>query len=193
MDPTDMMVMDLTSFKVALVLHILGAMLLFAAVGLQAVTTILLRTAGSAAQIKTVHRVARWLPPAFGLATLLILASGTFMGYLDWSHQEPIGWIVVALILFVAIAMSGALIGRQVEKGLGQALQSSGDQMTKQLKQATHSRLALLQLGAGSCSIIGILIVMIFQPTTVAASIILVIALAVGLGGAAMFDNQPTN
>lgn len=191
MDPTDMMIMDLTSFKIALVLHILGAMLLFAAVGLQAVTTILLRASSSVTQIKAVHKVTRWLPPIFGLATLLILASGTFMGYLDWSHNEPIGWIVVSLTLFVAIALSGALIGRRVEKGIGHALQSSGSQMTKQLTQATHSKPALLQLGAGSCSIIGILIVMIFQPGTIAAIIILVITLVIGLGGAAAFSNQP--
>jgi uncharacterized membrane protein len=192
MDPTDMMVMNLTSFKVALVLHILGAMILFAAVGLQALTTLLLRRAGSTAQIKIIHRIVRRLPPIFGLATLLILASGSFMGYLDWSHDETIGWTIAATILFLVIAISGALIGRRVEKGLGRALQTSGSQMTKQLTQAARNQLTLLQLGAGSCSIIGILIVMIFQPGTLTASIILVVALVVGLGGAAMFSDKST-
>lgn len=181
MDSTDMMVMGLTSFKVALVFHIAGALLLFAAIGLQTLVTILLRFARSVSQVRLAAKVARKLPIIFGLSSAAVLLSGLFMGYLDWHYGEEVGWIVVALVMFVLTGIYGAVSGQMFGKKLAHELAASGGQMTNGLTKLCRSSRRAIDTGVSVASVLGILVVMVFQPSVAISILILINALAYGL------------
>ncbi len=187
MDPTDAMIMGLTSFKVALVFHIAGALLLFAAVGLQMLVVTLLRFAGSVNQILLAAKVARKLPMVFGLVSALVLLSGLYLTYLDWHYGERIGWIMVALVMFVLTGIYGSVSGHKLGKALVRELSMADAKITESLKKLCRSPKRIVDSGISVASVLGILVIMIFQPSVAVSIVILIIALA----GALIFTLIP--
>lgn len=187
MDPTDAMVMGLTSFKVALVFHIAGALLLFAAVGLQVLVVILLRFAGTLNQIRLAAKVARKLPIVFGLASALVLLSGLYLTYLDWHYGERTGWIMVALVMFLLAGVYGAVSGHRLARALARELSTADGKITNSLHKLCRSPKRIADSGISAASILGILVIMIFQPSVAVSIVILIVALA----GALIFTLIP--
>lgn len=172
-----MMVMGQFGFKLALVIHIIGALLLFGAFAAEAYGLLALRRARSLGQIHFSLGVSRRLPMIFHLSAGMILASGIYMGYQDWSHHEAVGWVIVALVLFLILGHYGARAGRQVAAYVDDALKASGGKMTTEVKWAACRPEPIRQLSFGVFSVIGILVLMVFQPSVAASVLILLLAI----------------
>ncbi|HEX7368221.1 MAG TPA: hypothetical protein VF261_01025 [Candidatus Saccharimonadales bacterium] len=181
MDPTDAMVMGLTSFKIALVIHIGGALLLFAALGLESFVALLLRLAKSVSQVRLAARIGRYVPMVFGWASALVLLSGSYLTYLNWHYGENIGWVFIAASAFVGLGIYSAITGRRYAAALRAEIAKSGAQITKGLQKLVHSRGRIAQIGVSVGLTLGILVVMIFQPSVSASILVLINALAYGL------------
>lgn len=181
MDMTDAIIMGLTSFKIALVFHIAGAFLLFAAVGLETLVTVLLRRTKSLSRVRLAVKIERKTSPVFGLAGVTIFLSGAYLTYLDWHYGETIGWIIVAASAFVALAVYSEITGRKYTAALEAEIEKSGGKMTDKLIKLTSSRGRLAQAGISISLILGILVVMIFQPEVSVSVVILISALGYGL------------
>lgn len=176
MDPTDAMVMGLASFKVALVFHIAGALTLFVAVGMQVFVTLFLRGASSLGQIKLAAKIVRGVPPLFTLASAVVVASGSYLGYLDWHYDEPVGWIAASLIMFLLIGIVGAASGRTYSRKLASELARAHGKITPDLAILARSKSRIVALALSVFSLLAILIVMIFQPVLEAVILIYVLA-----------------
>lgn len=177
----DMMTMARPDFMTALIVHIAGALGLFLAFGLEVALVILLRRATTVDQVKSALQIGRWLPPLFGGATAGIVLSGLYMGYLDWKSDEEIGWIIAALILFVLSAIVGSISSRRLAESLTAALAKSKDVMTDMLRRELQSRWPGAWLRISICMLLGILVIMVVQPSTLVAIIVLLIAIVFGL------------
>lgn len=113
----------MATYAIAVFLHIVGALGLFAAIGVEWAGVGGLRRASTSAQVgewtrllRTVHRLER-------LAALLILISGVYLA-IRWGHQA---WIGLGLIGLVFIgALGGALGGRRVA-AIARALPNDDD------------------------------------------------------------------
>jgi hypothetical protein len=154
--------------------------LLFAALGTEAFTTVLLRISKSISQVRLAVKIGRFVPTVFGLAGALILVSGSYLAYLDWHYGEEIGWIIVAASAFVAISVFNAITGRKFDKKLAREL-ALNREMTSSLTKLTRSRSRIIQLGASTALTLGILVVMVFQPSVAASILILINALIYGV------------
>lgn len=174
-----MQVMGLFDFKVALVFHIVGALCLFGAIAAEILCYLWLRRAASVEQVGLIVRTLRRLPLLFSVSGGVILASGLYLMYLDWSHNEDnLGWTVVTLVAFVLIAIIGASHSHHVSHRLKHQLAASAP-LPSLRTLASRSLFAWLTVNA--CIIVGILVVMIFQPDTLTAALTIVVAMIVGI------------
>ncbi len=98
----------MTLYAFALFLHVVGVLLLFAAITSEGITLFQLRRATTASQVATWQGVAK-LARVFGPASVVaILVPGLYMMATSWGW---VPWIAVGLIAWVAIAVMGAVNG----------------------------------------------------------------------------------
>lgn len=180
MDPTDAMVMGLTSYKIALVFHIAGALALFGAIGMEILTVALLRSAKSVERVRLVSRIMKRLPAIFLAASGVVLVSGLYLGYLNWHYHERVGWIIVSLVAFVLTGIYGSMVSRSLKARLMDKLAASGRRFTPDVLQLARQRRPVVDAGISTGSLLGILVVMIFQPSALACIVIIVNAVIYG-------------
>lgn len=100
-------------YDIALFLHLLGVALLIGAVTTTVLATLRAQTASSVGDIRLLTSVMKKIDVVIGPAMLLILADGLYMvsqhggdGSIRWSS----GWVDVALIIFLVMAVLGPTI-----------------------------------------------------------------------------------
>ena len=174
-----MQVMGLFNFKVALVFHIAGALCLFGAITATILCQLWLQRASTVDHVSLITRTLKRLPMYFKLSAMTILASGLYLTYLDASHGENnLGWIVVSLIAFVCIATIGEVHSARLTRELTHRLSAKAP-LPKLRVLASRSSFAWLITDA--CIVMGILVVMIFQPNTLTAALTIIASGIVGI------------
>ncbi len=112
----------MNDYAIALFLHIVGALGLFVALGLEWTSLLLLRRATTTEQVRERLRIASGVRGVTGASLATLLVSGIYLTATVWGG---VAWIAVALGAMVLIAMLGAAlsgrrlaaIGRAVEHG----------------------------------------------------------------------------
>src|SRR6266498_5345349 len=112
----------MTDYAIALFLHIVGALGLFVALGLEWTSLLLLRRATTSEQVRERMRIASGVRGVSGAALATLLVSGVYLTATVWGG---VAWIGVALGAMVLMALLGAAlsgprlaaIGRAVEHG----------------------------------------------------------------------------
>jgi hypothetical protein len=98
----------MTLYAFALFLHVVGVLLLFAAITTEGIALFQLRRATTTSQVVTWQGVAK-LARVFGPASVVaILVPGLYMMATSWGW---VPWIAVGLLAWVAIAVMGAVNG----------------------------------------------------------------------------------
>ncbi len=95
----------MTAYSIALFLHIVGALALFAALGLEGVALLRLRRAATAEQVRewaSVYGLLRRLGPA---SLGLLLLAGLYMTATTWRAQA---WITTAFVSMLLLPLLGA-------------------------------------------------------------------------------------
>jgi hypothetical protein len=169
--------MDL--YSVLIFAHVLGAVALFAALGIEVVAFRRLRVAVAADQARTWMgplREAGRLGPA---AMVTILIAGVWMMALRWG-PEP--WILTALVGLAVIAMLGATLTRRAMEHLDSSL-AEESHLPADFRALVEGPLRIslwLRLAIG----VGILGLMTAKPDALGSLVIVGVALAIGLGAA---------
>jgi hypothetical protein len=89
-------------YSISVFLHIVGALALFAGIGLEQVSLFNLRRASTAAQARDWLAVLRNLRRIDAPSGITILATGLYMVFARWGHQA---WIGLAILGMVAMAI----------------------------------------------------------------------------------------
>jgi small-conductance mechanosensitive channel len=159
--------------------HILGAIALFAAIAIEAISLAALdRTESSAAARTWVGLLA--LPFRLGPSAMAaILLSGMGMMAMGWGHPA---WLVAAMIGLVAMGAVGGLVSLRGFRRLRAALASETEPKLSDAFWSAPPRTALgrsvvLRLAIG----IGILALMSFKPGALGSSLVLAAAGLTGL------------
>ncbi len=99
----------MTIFSVVLFLHLLGAVSLFIAYGIEWTASSLFRNASTTEQARSWLRVFKVSPPLSGVGLGVVLLSGGYLASLSGAMKQ--GWIPATLIaIFVALVVGFALI-----------------------------------------------------------------------------------
>lgn len=170
--------MDL--YSVLIFAHVVGAVALFAALGIEVAAFRRLRGVGAADQARTWMgplRDAGRLGPA---AMVTILLAGVWMMALQWG-PEP--WIITALVGLVVMAVLGAALTRRAMGRLGASLVRESQQLPADVRPVVEGPLRislLLRLAIA----VGILGLMTLKPDVFGSVVIMGAAAASGVGAA---------
>lgn len=168
----------MTLYALALFFHIVGALGLFVALGLEWTSLVYLRRTATAEQAGDwlgVIRVNRVLGPA-SLATILV--TGFYMMAATWG---AVGWIIVALGAMVLLAAIGAgLTGARIG-GVERAVAAEHGPVSDGLRQRLHDPLLRLGVQLRVAIGLGIVFLMTVKPDMVGALAAMTVAIALGL------------
>jgi len=168
-------------YSISVFLHIVGALGLFAALGLEWAGLFNLRRATEVGQVREWMRLLG--APRFlgGPAALLILVSGIYMSTTRWGPQ---GWIIVALIGMVLIAVLGAALGGRRAGAIARALPAEDGPISTALGRQLHDPVLTLSLRLRVALLLGIIFLMSIRPSTAGALAAMAMAGLTGLAPA---------
>jgi hypothetical protein len=167
----------MTAYSIALFLHIVGALALFAAFGLEGVALLSLRRAATTEQVREWARVfglVRRLSPA---SLGLLLLAGLYMTATTWRAQA---WITTALLTMILFPVLGALSGRPLATTVRALATERGPLSAAVRSQLGDPFLAasyLVRLAAA----LGIVFLMTVKPDLLGSLVTIGVALIAGL------------
>lgn len=167
-------------FKLAIFLHITGVLGLIAAQALELAGVFMLRRASSVGQVRDAGMILGKLDRLFGSSSALILLSGVYLLAYRMHKHESIGWVIVAIVLFIIMAVFGSMAGRRTGEGLKSLARESEGKMTDGLQAFARSNPAQISAAVGPCALLGILALMVFHPSVWVSIIVLAVALVIG-------------
>ena len=167
-------------YPVALFLHIVGALGVFAALALEWASLSNLRRAVSAGQVREWTRLLGMLPRIGGPSALTLLITGIYLSATRWGGQA---WIGLSLLGLVLIAVLGAAVsGRRIRAIARQAFEE--DAISGALRRQLDDRALMISAWFRTGLALGIVFLMSAKPAPAIAFIGLgvfaVLGLAVG-------------
>ena len=168
-------------YSMSLFLHIVGALALFAAFGLEWASLYGLHRATVTGQVREWARLLG--APRFvgGPAALTILITGIYLSATRWGAQ---GWIVVALAAMVVIAVLGAALTGRRAGAIARALPAEDGPIPAALDRRLHDPVLMLSIALRTALFLGIVFVMSTKPSTAGALSAMGVALMVGSAAA---------
>jgi hypothetical protein len=168
-------------YALVVFLHIVGALGLFAALGLEWAGLFNLRRVATAGQAREWTKLLTSLRFVGGPSLLTILATGIYLMATRWGEQ---GWIGAGLGGLVLIgALGGALTGRRVGV-LARTVAGEEGGISAGLRQRLHDPVLLLSLWLRTALALGIVFVMSIKPGAGGAAGTMGVALVLGLAAA---------
>jgi hypothetical protein len=168
-----------TVFSVVLFLHLLGAVSLFIAYGIEWTASSLFRNASGTEQVRSWLRVFRVSPPLSGIGLGVVLLSGGYLASLSGAMKQ--GWIPATLIaIFIALVLGFALILPRMKR-IRAALPSGNDPVSAQLRERLSDPVLLTAIRVRVMVVTGIVYLMAAKISLVPSFVALSIAMVLGL------------
>lgn len=177
-------------FKLALLLHIIGILGLFAAMTLQIAGLLILRRARTIDQISSAGMLLSQLRIIFGSAGILIFISGVYMTIIRINHHQSFGWVIVAFVAYLIISVLSARAGESFGRAMQKSLAASKGKVTKDLQELARADAMTNGTVRGVFLALGIVVLMIYKPLVWVSILILLIALAIGHLSAAQLNRR---
>lgn len=170
----------------ALFAHLVAAFAGFMIAGVLHAGMILSRSATNVAEFKPWPRVFRRLEPTLGLFALAIFGTGVWLivlhdEWISWSD----GWIVASIVALVLVQAMGILLGPR-----GSAVYTAIENAPPDGPVTDDMRLDGVLFVAAHLStalVLGILYLMVFKPSGIGSTVVLVVAAALGVVSALPF------
>ena len=166
-------------YQIALFLHILGAVVLFATAGLEWVAQLRLRRATTVAAAREWTTVSSRLGPIFGVSTLVLLAAGLYMVMTNWGWG--IGWVDISLLMTLVLAVVGSAFNGRRGRKIGQALATQDGPITDQLRRQIIDPALWTSVTVQAASVLGIIFLMVVKPGFPGSAAAIVIAIVLGV------------
>ena len=164
-------------YQLALFIHIGGVILLFVAIGAEALAVWGVGRAQTLGEVRLWLRSAHGPEKLFPLGGALILIAGLYMAITVWQGTP---WVVVGLIGLIAFSVAGAVINggrfKAIERAVGEGDGAISDDLRRQRADPTLR----VSLWTMSVAALGIVYMMVIKPDWVGSIAALVIAMLIG-------------
>jgi len=168
-----------TILSIVLFLHLLGAVSLFIAYGIEWTASALFRNAATTEQARSWLRVFKVSPPLSGVGLGVVLLSGGYLASLSGVMKQ--GWISATLIaIFLALVLGFALILPRMKR-IRAALPSGNEPVSAQLRERLSDPVLLTAIRVRVMVVTGIVFLMAAKIPLVPSLVALSIAIALGL------------
>jgi hypothetical protein len=169
----------------AIFLHIIGALVLFAAMGLEWAGQYHLRRTSTVGQVREWLKLFTALHRVAGPAALTILVTGVYMSATQWGRQPWIGLGLVGLVTMAVLAP--VLTGRRA-RAIAQAIPTGDGPVPRALRQRITDPVLRLSVWLRTAIGLGVVYLMAVKPTSggaalTALGVAVVLGLAAGLPG----------
>ncbi|HET9984551.1 MAG TPA: hypothetical protein VFQ38_13225 [Longimicrobiales bacterium] len=164
-------------YSIALFLHIVGALGLFAGISLEQAGLRGLRRASTTAALREWLTVLSARGRIEGPAGVVLLATGGYMAATGWGRQP---WIALALLGLVLIALLGALATGRTVRALRSALPNDDLPVRFALRQRIDSPVLRTSAALRAALALGIVFNMAVKPDARGAALALAAALLLG-------------
>ena len=169
----------MTIFSAVLFLHLLGAVSLFIAYGIEWTASSLFRNASTTEQARSWLRVFKVSPPLSGVGLGVVLLSGGYLASLSGAMRQ--GWIPATLIaIFVALVLGFALILPRMKR-IRAELPSGNEPVSAQLRERLSDPVLLTAIRVRVMVVTGIVFLMAAKIPLVPSLVALSIAIVLGL------------
>jgi len=167
-------------YDVALFVHLLGVVLLVAAVSTTLVATLRAQRAATVGEVATLTAVTKKIDLAIGPATLLILASALYMiarggddGGIHWTS----GWVDVSLVIFLLMSILGPTVeAGHAKRLLRLAAESPDGPVPTELDAARRAPAGIYVSFFGTSQILAFLYLMTNKPGLLGSTTACVVA-----------------
>ena len=168
-------------YAIALFLHIVGALGLFAALGLEWVSLLHLRRATTAEQVRQWRRISNGSARLGMPSMLLLLICGIYMMVTVWG---AVAWIIVSLGGIVLMAIPAlAVSGRRITV-IGEVVAAEQGRISPALQQLLHHPLLWIAIQTRVAIALGIVFLMTVKPELSGSLLAISLATVLGLATA---------
>ena len=167
----------MTFYSIALFLHIVGALGLFVALGLEWMSLFNLRRA------TTTEQAREWLS-AFGLLRWVgPISMGTILlpGFYMMARWGGIAWIGIALAAMILLAVVGAVLTGSRMAAIGRAVLAESGSLSPAFRQRLHDPFLWTSIQARVAIALGIVFLMTVKPGLAGALLTIGVAIILGL------------
>jgi len=171
----------MSAYSIALFLHLVGVLTLFAGIGLEQTGLRQLRNAASLAQVREWMTVLRRLRRFDGPAALTILVSG---GYLATHGAGHHAWVAAGILGMVLMAVLGAGVGRPRMLAIARALPATDGPVSPSLRTLIENPVLRATAATRAALALGVVFVMVVKPEALGVVIVFAIALTLGVATA---------
>jgi len=176
-------------YSIALFFHILGALALFAAVGVIAVGMLLMRQARTVEQLRERAGMATSADRLLPISVVLILLPALYMLIVAWGWS--VAWLDTALVSFVVILILGPVfIGRRIEVIRRAAETTSDGAIPAPLHAQRNDPVLWAAMSIFTTLAIGIAFLMAVKPDLLGSLITVAVALLLGVLVALLFNRE---
>jgi hypothetical protein len=168
----------MTLYSFALFVHILGALALFGALGLEWVALLNLRRVGTAEQAREWLKVFALFPRIYPLAWLAIILAGLYMTAAVWKGA---GWIIVALVSVVVLAAAGGALTSRRMASLAQGIAREKGSLSNELQATLRDPYLLAVFQVRLAFTLGIVFLMIAKSGLAVSLLDMGVATVLGL------------
>lgn len=165
-------------YAITVFLHVVGALGLFAALGLEWASLHNLRRAATPEQAREWAKLLSSLRFLGGPAALTILVTGIYLSATRWGHQGWIGLSLVGLLLIAVLAVT--LTGRRA-RSIARALASEGGSLSVALGARLRDPVLLVSAWLRTALALGVVFIMVTKPSGAGALTAMGVALVLGL------------
>ena len=170
----------MSAYTLALFVHVIGALGMFAGFGTWFIGLIALRRAERVEQVRTITTLLALAHSVGAGSVVLVIVPGVYMALTNWSLQTS--WIAVSIAgVLVAAPIGSRLIDDRV-KALGAVARETPDgALPTELAARTHDPVIGTAMHVNSLLVVGIIFLMTIKPPLLESIITMVGALALGL------------
>ncbi|HZD68294.1 MAG TPA: hypothetical protein VFA45_05045 [Actinomycetes bacterium] len=159
-------------------LHVVSALGLAAAFGVESAGLIGLRRANDADEALLWLQSRRWVLLIGPASTGLVLATGIYMTVVEWG---PDPWILVSLASLVTIAGIGASLTGIPMAQITPAVQRTPGPLPEELRRALRTPLLTISINTRITITAGIVFLMVLKPALLTSLLTIVLAITLGL------------
>lgn len=168
----------MTLYAITIFLHIVGALGLFSALGLEWVGLIYLRHARTVEPVREWFNNFGWLSRMGPISMGIILLSGFYMMHTTWGG---VAWIIIAIVAMVLMVVVGLVLTVPRMKAIGQAAATENGAISPAFQQRLHDPLLRASLQVRLAIGLGIVFLMTVKPDADLSLLTMGIALGLGL------------
>lgn len=167
-------------YNVALFVHIVGALSLFIAAGLEWVALDRMRRAQTAEQIREWVGALRPIKHLLEAGALMILVAGLYMAFVRWGWTTA--WLDVALIAFLTMSVVGPrVIARRFGTIARLASEAPNGPLSVELAWQIHDPVLIRAVRTLAMADVGVVFLMTLKPDLIGSLTVMALATALGL------------